>query len=157
MSHNSQSKSSPSAIVLRCDVTEADRQRVRALVKSTGVFNPAEVEVALELVHERLTRGPASGYYFVFAERGGQTLGYVCYGPIPVTSGSFDLGRILLEKAEELIRQGGGRRVYIETSSRHDYAATRAFYQRCGYHQEAVLRDFYAPGDDKVIYVKSLI
>jgi len=159
-----------SPIVLRCDVTEADRQRVRALVESTGVFNPAEVEVAVELVHEHLAKGPASGYHFVFAERDGQTLGYACYGPIPVTSGSFDLywiavdkscqgqglGRILLEKAEELVRREGGRRIYIETSSRLAYQATRAFYQRCGYRQEAFLPDFYAPGDDKVIYVKPL-
>ena len=97
-------------------------------------------------------------------------MGYTCYGPIALTAASFDLywiavdkslhgrkiGRLLLEKTEELIRQAGGRQVYIETSNRHHYAATRGFYLRCGYRQEALLEDFYAPGDDKVIYVKEL-
>jgi len=46
--------------------------------------------------------------------------------------------------------------VYIETSNRHHYAPTRGFYLRCGYTQEALLKDFYASGDDKVIYVKKL-
>ena len=66
------------------------------------------------------------------------------------------IGRLLLEQTEELIRQAGGRQVYIETSNRHHYAATRGFYLRCGYRQEALLANFYAPGDDKVIYVKEL-
>jgi ribosomal protein S18 acetylase RimI-like enzyme len=154
----------------RFEVHAPDCRRVRELVESTGFFHPPEVDVAEELVQERLTRGPSSGYHFVFAEREGRTMGYACYGPIAVTSGSYDLywiavdkacqgqglGRALLDKVEELIREEGGRQVYIETSDRSDYAPTRGFYLRCGYRQEAVLKDFYAPGDDKVIYVKTL-
>ena len=48
------------------------------------------------------------------------------------------------------------RQVYIETSNREQYAPTRGFYLRCGYRQEALLKDFYAVGDDKVIYGKVL-
>ena len=106
----------------------------------------------------------------MFAEYDGRTVGYTCYGPIALTAASFDLywiavdkslhgqkiGRALLEKSEELIRQAGGRKVYIETSNRHHYAPTRGFYLRCGYRQAALLEDFYAAGDDKVIYVKDL-
>jgi RimJ/RimL family protein N-acetyltransferase len=35
------------------------------------------------------------------------------------------------------------------------YNRTRRFYERCGYREEATLREFYSPGDDKVIYVKA--
>jgi GNAT superfamily N-acetyltransferase len=157
-------------IELRYDVRPDDRQSVRRLVESTGVFSPVEVDVAVELVEERLAEGPKSGYEFVFAEERGRTLGYTCYGPIALTAASFDLywiavdkamhgrkiGRLLLERTEELVRQAGGRQLYIETSNRHHYSATRGFYLRCGYRQEALLKDFYAPGDDKVIYVKEL-
>jgi D-alanine-D-alanine ligase len=157
-------------IELRYDVRPDDGESVRRLVESTGVFSPVEVDVAVELVDERLAEGPQSGYEFVFAEEHGRTLGYTCYGPIALTAASFDLywiavdkslhgrkiGRLLLERTEELVRQAGGRQLYIETSNRHHYAATRGFYLRCGYHQEALLKDFYAPGDDKVIYVKEL-
>lgn len=154
----------------RHDVFPEDRESVRRLVDSTGVFSPVEIDVAVELVDERLKHGLKSEYYFVFAEQDGRPVGYTCYGPIPLTDASFDLywiavdkalhgqriGRALLEQSEELIRQLGGKRVYIETSNRHHYAPTRGFYLRCGYRQAALLNDFYADGDDKVIYVKDI-
>ena len=158
------------ALTFRHDIRPEDRENVRRLVDSTGVFSPVEIDVAVELVDERLKSGLESGYFFVFAEHEGRAVGYTCYGQIPLTAASFDLywiavdkamhglkiGRALLEKTEELIRQAGGRKVYIETSNRHHYAPTRGFYLRCGYCQAALLEDFYAPGDDKVIYVNDL-
>jgi ribosomal protein S18 acetylase RimI-like enzyme len=155
---------------LRRTLRPADRDAVRTIVASTGRFRPAEIDVAVELVDERLARGRASGYEFVLADAQDQTVGYACYGPITVTEGSYDLfwiavhrawqrhglGRQLLAEAEADIRQAGGRRIYIETSGRPDYEPTRHFYQRCGYTLEATIREFYAPGDDKLIYVKSL-
>jgi GNAT superfamily N-acetyltransferase len=158
------------SLTFRHDVRSEDRDNVRRLVDSTGVFSPVEIDVAVELVDERLESGPPSGYDFVFAEHEGRAVGYTCYGQIPLTAASFDLywiavdkamhglkiGRALLEKTEELIQQAGGHKVYIETSNRHHYAPTRGFYLRCGYRQAALLEDFYAAGDDKVIYVKDL-
>jgi len=66
------------------------------------------------------------------------------------------LGRQLILETERLIRAAGGRRVYVDTSSRKDYREARKFYQAGGYVREAVIHDFYAPGDHKVIYVKNL-
>ena len=66
------------------------------------------------------------------------------------------LGKQVMEKTEERIRSLRGRAVYIETSSRDLYEPTRAFYRRCDYRVEAVLKDFYSPGDDKMIFVKRL-
>jgi ribosomal protein S18 acetylase RimI-like enzyme len=154
----------------RYEVAPADRDAVRRIVESTGFFNPAEVDIAVELVDERLAEGPASGYHFVFAEREHQTHGYACYGHIDGTEASYDLfwiaveasarrgglGRRLLDESERLIREAGGQRIYIETSNRGQYAPTRAFYERCGYQLDAMLKDFYAPGDDKAIFVKAL-
>jgi len=158
------------SIAFRYEVRPDDRETVRRLVDSTGVFSPVEIDVAVELVDDRIQRGKRSDYYFVFAEVGEKTVGYACYGPIALTAASFDLywiavdkalqgrriGRLLLERSEELIRTMGGRQVYIETSNRAQYAPTRGFYLRCGYHQAALLKDFYAPGDDKVIYAKEM-
>jgi len=64
------------------------------------------------------------------------------------------LGKQLTARTEEAIRAAGGHRVYIETSSREQYVPTREFYLRIGYQVEAVVEDFYAPGDGKVILVK---
>lgn len=158
------------ATTFRQTVMPADSAWVRAVVERTGVFSPAEVDVAVELVDERLAKGPESGYHFLFAERDGQALGYTCYGPIAATACSYDLywivvdrkhqqggvGSALLAETEQQIGASGGRRVYVETSSRDEYRPARGFYERHGYRREAVLVDFYAPADGKVIYVKSL-
>ncbi len=158
------------ALRWRYDVLPADRDAVRRLTESTGVFYPFEIDVAVELVDERLLRGASSGYEFVFADDDGRTVGYVCFGPIALTQGSFDLywiavekdrqgcglGRQLLDESERLMAAAGGRQVYIETSGRDVYEPTRGFYVRCGYRIAAVLRDFYAVGDDKVIFVKEI-
>ena len=160
----------PGECRLREQVLPSDREHVRRIVESTGFFRADEVDVAVELVDERLAKGPASGYEFVLADRGDRAVGYACFGPIACTIGSYDLywiavdaeqqgtglGRLLLNAAEDAIRCAGGRHVYIETSNRPQYTPTRGFYDRCGYRLAAVLPDFYAPGDGKVIYVKDL-
>jgi hypothetical protein len=46
--------------------------------------------------------------------------------------------------------------MFIDTSGRAQYQPTRAFYERMGYSRYEVVRDFYAPGDDKVVYRKQL-
>ena len=50
----------------------------------------------------------------------------------------------------------GGRRIYAETSGRPQYEPTRVFYERLGFTPETQLKDFYAPGEDKVFYVRVL-
>ncbi len=160
--------SQPAGTAFRETVAEEDRDHVRRIVASTGFFTAPEIEVAVELVDERLAKGPASGYRFIFAEREGRTIGYSCFGPIACTTASYDLywiaveeeargaklGSALLVRSEAAIKLLGGTRVYVETSSRPQYEPTRRFYEGRGYRQEALLEDFYAPGDGKVMYVK---
>jgi hypothetical protein len=135
------------SVTLRGDVRADDPKRVRDITESTGFFYAEEVGTAVELVEERLAKGEASGYSFVFADDADRTLGYACFGPI---------GTKLLEESERRIRAAGGRRIYVETSSRALYEPTRAFYLARGYREEARLADFYGPGDAKVIYVKEI-
>jgi D-alanine-D-alanine ligase len=157
----------PRGTTLRTTVLPTDTAAVRRIVESTGLFRPGEIDVAVELVQAFLDKGPASGYEFVFAEQIGEVVAYACFGRNSLTVQSWDvywiavekslqgqgLGRVLLEHVQQHIAQAGGGRVYIETSHRADYQATRGFYERCGYTLEAVLADFYAPGDSKAIYV----
>jgi len=144
--------------------------RVREIVVSSGFFSEAEVEVAVELVQERLNKGVESGYYFLFAEQDQKVAGYSCFGPIPCTVESYDiywiavqqelrrsgLGVEILKNVEERIREMGGKRIYVETSSRQQYRPTRSFYSRCGYRREATLENFYSSGDHKVVYLRVL-
>lgn len=157
-------------LLIRDTVQATDIDLVRRLVESAGNFYPKEIEVAVELIEEAWRRGPASGYLFVFAETPQTCLGFACYGAIPLTEASYDLywivvertcrgrgvGRRLLQEVEQRVRSGGGRRLYIDTSGRQAYAATRRFYERQGYQVAAELPDFYAIGDAKIIYSKQL-
>lgn len=157
-------------ISYRENVNPVDTERVREIVHSTGFFSAEEVDIAVELVTERLIKGLESGYYFLFAEQKKQVLGYSCFGPISGTKASYDLywiavhndcrglgiGKRLIVETENAIQRMGGQRIYVETSSREQYQPTRAFYLVCDYFQEALLQDFYAPGDSKAIYVKAI-
>ncbi len=157
-------------ITFRREIKQTDIEAIENIVTSSGFFSSAEIEVALELALEKLAEGAASSYEFLFAEVENIVCGYSCFGLIPLTSASYDLywiavndkirgqsiGKKLLSKAEEIIFGLGGRRIYVETSSRNQYRPTHSFYEKCGYHKEAILKDFYFAGDSKIIYSKEL-
>jgi len=157
-------------LFLREEVRESDPESIRNIVTSTGFFNEEEISLAVELMEERLSKGIASGYYYVFAEKDNKPVCFTCYGKIPCTKYSYDLywiathkdlqgtgiGKKLLYLTEDKIKEHGGRSVYIETSSRKQYDPTRMFYLRCGYDEIARLKDFYDTNDDKVMYLKRL-
>ncbi len=163
-------KREPCDVTFRYDVRQEDLETVRDIVEATGYFAANEIPVAVELVQDHIVKGAAdSGYYFVFAEIDGRAVGYACYGPIACTISSFNvywlavlpdfqgrgIGKTLMRETERLIRAAGGARSYIDTSYKAQYEDTRAFYESFGYSLGAHLPDYYGPGDDKVIYVKS--
>jgi GNAT superfamily N-acetyltransferase len=157
-------------INFRTTATYEDPERVREIVASTGFFYEFEIPVAVELVQDHLEEGEDSSYHFIFAEVDGRTVAYSCFGLIACTEGGFDLfwiathndfrgtgiGKLLLEETHRQIRELGGRYVIAETSMLEKYLPTRLFYEKNNYLSEGVIKDFYKPGDSKVIYVKRL-
>ncbi|MDO8750097.1 MAG: N-acetyltransferase [Dehalococcoidia bacterium] len=147
-----------------------DVEEIVRISKATGFFNPQEVEVAGELALEAAEKGDASGYHFRVAIRSQQVAGYVCFGPTPLTKGTWDLywiavdpqqqrlgiGNRLMSLAEEEIRLQQGRLVLVETSSRALYEPTREFYKRLGYQEVSYIPDFYDKGDGRVTFAKVL-
>lgn len=160
----------PAALIWRDAVVNEDISRVRALAATTGQFTADEIAIAAELVEARLENGLRSGYEFLLCELDGRLAGYTCFGKIDGTQGSFDLywiavdpemqgngiGGELLERTEAAMRSMGAVSVYADTSSSDKYRSARAFYVGNGFHEQARLEDFYAPGDAKVIYEKLL-
>jgi ribosomal protein S18 acetylase RimI-like enzyme len=148
----------------------SDRPRLLSLLERTGMFTKDELDVALELIDAWLDKPDQKDYIVRTAVLDGRVAGYVCYGPTPAAEGTFDLywiavdpdlqgrglGRDLLEHAEEAIRGAGGRLVIIETSSVEKYRPTQAFYEGRGYAVEARIKDFYRPGDDRLIFTRRL-
>jgi ribosomal protein S18 acetylase RimI-like enzyme len=155
-------------IEIRTRVRRSDRDAIERVVRSAGNFKGHEIDVALHVLDDYLADQARSGYHFALAEVEGAVAGFVCFGRIPCTEGSSDIywlvvdprwqrlgiGTILLAEAE--VESSKERQIYVETSSREDYAAARSFYTSSGYVLAATLADFYARGDDKLIYVKIL-
>jgi ribosomal protein S18 acetylase RimI-like enzyme len=158
------------AVSWRAEVAPSDIAAIRDVTASTGFFLADEVDVAVELVEERLAKGPASGYEFVLAESEGRLIGYATFGPIPCTESGFDLywlavrpeaqgmglGRQIQREVEHRVRAMGGTRLYAETSGRPQYAPTRAYYEHAGFTLCELLEDYYAPGDARATYVKQI-
>jgi ribosomal protein S18 acetylase RimI-like enzyme len=149
-------------------VGRAQRARLEQLTAATGLFRPDEVAIAVELLDEALAGD--GDYRFLGAYAGDDLAGYACWGPTPGTTGTFDLywivvdpkwqgrhiGSELLQAVEQQLMTDDGRLVIVETSSRAEYAPTRAFYERRGYARAALIPGYYAAGDDLVIYRKDL-
>jgi ribosomal protein S18 acetylase RimI-like enzyme len=155
-------------VIFRREPRPSDLKDVLRIVQSSGFFNENEVAVAAELIEMRLAEGAESGYHFIFAEHSRKVIGFTCYGPIPGTEGSFDLywisimdgfrdmglGKKLMDLTEAAVRDMGGSRIFIETSSRESYEPTRQFYANHGYQMEALLKDYYAQGDGTALFTK---
>jgi hypothetical protein len=61
-----------------------------------------------------------------------------------------------LARVESEVQARGGRLLLIETSDTSAYASARRLYETSGYCLEAVVHDFYAPGDNLLIFTKNL-
>ena len=66
------------------------------------------------------------------------------------------LGAALVHAAEQHLKDKQQRILIVDTSGTDDFALTRKFYAQNGYEEEARIRDFWAEGDDKVIFRKAL-
>ncbi len=148
-----------------------DRRKIARLLRQSGTFNQKEVQVGLEVIDEALRR-PEKGDYHVFCALDGNSelVGYICFGPIPMTDNCYDLywiavdekfsrrgvGRKLLEFMEGFAVREGARRIYVDTSSTPPYEPARSFYEKHGYHLACLLKDFYREGDHKVIFMKEV-
>jgi ribosomal protein S18 acetylase RimI-like enzyme len=152
----------------------ADRSGVFRILETAGNFTPEEIATALELIDEWLELGEHSGYLtYVLESRGeesAEVLGYVSFGPTPLTESTYDLYWIAVDKSkhrggvgkrlmkfteEETVRRGG-KMLLIETSSQETYGGTIQFYERTGYELVGKIPEYYKPGDDKLIFAKRL-
>lgn len=152
------------------EAKEQDGSQILHLTAAAGVFKPGEVACVRELWDAYLRQGEASGYVFLVYKNGNRPLGYACFGPHPLTEGTFDLywiavdseargqgvGHALLARVEDEVCARGGRMLVVETSGTPAYAPARRLYESCGYRYEAVVHDFYAPGDDLIVFGKPI-
>lgn len=150
---------------------EQERASIESILRRCGVFREEEVAVALEVLDVYLYRLNQEDYQVYTASRAGSVAGFVCFGRNTMTEGTFELywiavdpdqhrrgvGHSLMKLAEYEIARQNGRMISVETSSREDYHPTRRFYHDLGYRQAAVVADYYAVGDAKIILTKKIV
>jgi GNAT superfamily N-acetyltransferase len=152
-------------------ITPEDRKGIEEILRSTDFFYEFEVQTALEIADETISRGvEKSGYYWLKISDNDGLVAFANYGKNAFSTHSWDLywiavhsnsrnkklGSVLLEAVENDVREMGGKFLWIETSGRPLYASTEGFYRKNGYELQASLREFYGPGDPKQIYSKEL-
>ncbi len=148
-----------------------DRPSLAQLLAKISSFDQADQTVALELIDYSIANPNQQDYFFHVAVNGDDLpIGYACYGPTPLTEGTYDLywiavdpahaglgiGTHLIQAVEEDVRCRNGRLLLIETSSDDDYELTRMFYLKRGCNQVETIKDFYRPGEDRVVFVKRI-
>jgi GNAT superfamily N-acetyltransferase len=147
-----------------------DATPILRIASSEPLFTAEEVDCVEELLRDYFGRADHNGYFFLTAELEGRVAGFACYGPKALTRGTYDLywiavardfsrrgvGRALMARVEDDVRALGGRLIAVETSGQPAYSSTRAFYESLGYTRAATIPEFYAPGDDLVIYIRRL-
>jgi ribosomal protein S18 acetylase RimI-like enzyme len=147
-------------------LSAADRRRIEEITRAVLVFRDDEVPVALEVFDGAV--GGSPDYIALGATVDERLVGWICWGPTPCTLGTYDLYWMAVDptlqgsgigaalRAMEGRLAGSARLIVVETAGRPDYRPTRAFYEARGYRKAAIIPDFYAPGDDQVVYVKAL-
>jgi ribosomal protein S18 acetylase RimI-like enzyme len=100
----------------------------------------------------------------------GEPVGVAYCAPEPVASGAWNLqmlwtrgdsnraghGGAMVKYLETELRSRSARLLIVETSGLADFAPARAFYEKYGFIHEATVRNFFAVGDDKLVFTKPI-
>lgn len=160
------------AETLRSTVAD-DVEALVALGASTGLFSPTEAKALLGDVLEAFHNGQLGEGHecVVLTSSTNEHLGWAYFAPTAQADGVYDLwwigvepesqgcghGATILHHVETRVQEKHGRLLVIETSSLPLMEGAWAFYKKHGYEQCGRIPDFYARGDDKIIFVKSLL
>lgn len=143
----------------------ADAPAILRIARAEPLFSREDRQVVEELLDEYLD-DPQGDYHFLTAVSDDKVAGFACYGPTPLTRGTYDLywicvdrrrrreghGLALLRSVIRRVGRRGGRLIVLDTSGQPDFAPTRAFYEKAGFQPTARIPDFYARRDDLLIF-----
>lgn len=145
--------------------TPDDLPALKTLMDAVGLFPSDMLD---DMMADYFNQTDSNHFWLTDDDDG--LVGIAYYAPERLTDGTWNLyliaihpdrqgqgrGAALLRYVEHQLRERGERILLIETSGVPDFEYQRAFYRKCGYEEEARIRDFYQAGDDKVIFRKAL-
>lgn len=154
-------------------IQERERQALLSLAVSTGLFTPADAEGLLGGVLDSLAAGELPVGHAAIACReshDGPAVGWSYFAPDPYAEKIWNVwwigvspshhgegvGQAILSHVEQAAAASGARVIVIETSDQAPLARARKFYLKFGYEERGRIPDFYAEGDSKVIFSRSV-
>ena len=146
--------------------TSSDIPALQLVLDGTGLFPSGMLP---EMIAGHLA-GRATEEVWLTCERDGTAAGFCYAAPEKLTDGTWNMlalavlpawqgkgvGSDIVRDLEKSLREAGHRVLIADTSGTSEYERTRAFYRKNGYAEEARIRDFWAAGNDKVVFWKSL-
>ncbi len=149
--------------------TPADTDAILALTVAAGLAPPDGTAEIAEVLADHFAGELGPDHCWVTDDDGGP-VGVAYFAAERMTEGTWNLymiavspdlqgkgrGAALLRYVEETLAARGARVLIVDTSSLPEFDRTRAFYRKCGYDEEARVREFWKAGDDKIVFRKAL-
>jgi len=145
------------------------REDITAIEQVLDTIELFPAEMLEEMIHDYLTNKETE-HIWLTACHDTKPVAVAYCAPEMLTNGTYNLyaigvmsdkqgkgiGSQMISYLELLLKSRGHRLLLVDTSGTSQYDKTRAFYYKLGYKQEAVIKDFWAEGDDKVTFTKKL-
>jgi ribosomal protein S18 acetylase RimI-like enzyme len=146
-------------------VSADDLSASKTIIDSTRLFPSDLLD---EMIQPFLTGGADETW--LLAVQGVEPVGLAYCAPERMTEDTWNLlliavredwqgkgiGAALTRHLEATLVARSARLILVETSSLPAFARTRAVYRRLGYSEVACIPEFYARGEDKIIFSKKL-
>jgi ribosomal protein S18 acetylase RimI-like enzyme len=147
-----------------------DSSAIIELAVAAGLFPATETAMLDRVLKDYFDGNLGEGHRWVTDEEDGEIRGVAYYAPDLVGDRVWYIymiavqphyqgkgrGTALMQYVENELRSNDGRLLLVETSGLPKYDRTRQFYAKCGYEEEARIRDFYGTSDDKILFRKVL-
>lgn len=145
--------------------TPNDVTMLLALANAAIGFSPDELNELSQTLTDYFDGG--SDAFWLTDDDNGPVAAAYC-APERMTNGTWNLlfiavhpehqgqgrGTAMVQYVEKTLTERGVHLLLVETLASFEH--TRAFYRKCGYEEEARIRNFYEVGADKIVYCKAL-
>ena len=147
-------------------VTKSDTDGLKKVVDSSELFPSEYLD---EMISDYFNNPDTQDIWFTYIDNNEQVaIGYCV--PEKPTDGTYNLLAIgvsqdiqrkgiasqMMNYIEQQLKQKDGRILIVETSSDDAQIGARQFYNKIGYTQVAVIKDFWKDGEDKIVFWKKL-
>lgn len=141
-------------------IAKEDLPDLKTVIEANDLFPPDMLD---EMIADYFQNESNNEFWFTCEDDKPVAIAYCA--PEKMTEGTWNLyliavhpdyqgkgyGTSMVHHIEQVLAEKGERLLLVES-----FAATRSFYRKCGYEEEARIREFYDAGKDKIVFRKSL-